>query len=175
MDELFRQTKGVYVSDLKEPEVFTKRIAFNVIPQIDKFLEGEYAGYTKEEWKMIVETKKIMEDDNIEVTATCVRVPVFIGHSESVNVEFDREVSEEEVFAALKKAKGIKVVDERVPGGYITPFEAQGTDETYVSRIRRDNTNKKAFNMWVVSDNIRKGAALNTIQIAEELIANHGL
>lgn len=175
MDELYHQTKGIYVSDMKEPEVFTKRIAFNLIPQIDKFMEGEYAGYTKEEWKMVVETKKIMEDDNIEVTATCVRVPVFLAHSECVNVEFEREVTEAEIYAALAKAKGVEVVDERVAGGYITPYEAQGKDATFVSRIRRDNTNKKAINMWVVSDNIRKGAALNTIQIAEELIANHGL
>jgi aspartate-semialdehyde dehydrogenase len=175
MDELYNQTKGVYVSNIKDPEVFQKRIAFNLIPQIDVFItEGPYAGYTKEEWKMVVETKKIMEAD-IEVTATCVRVPVFLSHSECVNVEFDREVSEEEVFAALRKAKGVIVIDERKPGGYATPFECAGKDETFVSRIRKDNTNPKAINMWVVADNIRKGAATNSIQIAEELIANFGL
>jgi len=172
MDELYHQTKGVYVSDIKEPEVYPKRIAFNLIPQIDKFLEGEYAGYTKEEWKMIVETKKIL-DPSIEVTATCVRVPVFIGHSESINVELEKDVTEKEIFAAFNKAEGIKVVDERKDGGYITPFESAGDDETYVSRIRMDNSKKNAVNFWCVSDNIRKGAALNSVQIAEELIRDY--
>jgi len=172
MDELYHQTKGVYVSDIKEPEVYPKRIAFNLIPQIDKFLEGEYAGYTKEEWKMIVETKKILDSD-IEITATCVRVPVFIGHSESVNVEFAEDVTEEQIFKALEKAEGIKLTDERKEGGYVTPYECAGEDDTFVSRVRMDNSKKNSVNLWVVSDNIRKGAALNSVQIAEELIKDY--
>jgi aspartate-semialdehyde dehydrogenase len=170
MDELYQQTKGVYVSDLKESENFTKRIAFNVIPHIDKFMDGEYAGYTKEEWKMIVETKKILSND-IDVTATCVRVPVFIGHAESVNIEFEREVTEAEIFDALRSFEGIELVDDRKDGGYSTPFESAGMDPVYVSRVRKDNTNPKAVNLWVVADNIRKGAALNAVQIAEALIS----
>ncbi|MDX1950170.1 MAG: aspartate-semialdehyde dehydrogenase, partial [Rickettsiales bacterium] len=173
MDELYHQTKGVYVSDLKEPEKFTKRIAFNVIPHIDKFMEGEFEGYTKEEWKMTVETKKIMGDDDIQVTATCVRVPVFVSHSEAINVEFDREISVADVRKVLEKAEGIEVVDTHENGGYMTPYEAAGKDATYVSRIRKDVTNPKAINMWVVSDNIRKGAALNSVQIAEVLIRDY--
>jgi aspartate-semialdehyde dehydrogenase len=173
MDELYNQTKGVYVSNITEPQKFTKRIAFNVIPHIDKFIEeGEFAGYTKEEWKMTVETKKIMGED-IPVTATCVRVPVFIGHSEAINVEFDKPVSVEKVRAALENAPGVQVMDERKDGGYITPYECQGSDLTYISRIRGDVTNPNAINMWVVSDNLRKGAALNAVQIAEELIKNY--
>ncbi len=172
MDELYNQTKGIYVSNFMEPEKFTKRIAFNVIPHIDKFLDGEYEGYTKEEWKMAVETKKIMGDD-IAVTATCVRVPVFIGHSESVNIEFDKPVTVEAAKAALEKAPGVKVFDEHKDGGYVTPYECQGEDATFVSRIRRDLTNKNALNIWVVSDNLRKGAALNAVQIAEELIKTY--
>jgi aspartate-semialdehyde dehydrogenase len=172
MDELYDQTKGVYVSDLKEAQNFTKRIAFNVIPHIDKFMEGDYSGYTKEEWKMIVETKKIMEDD-IDVTATCVRVPVFIGHAESINIEFENDFSEAEAIEALRNAEGVQVVDERKDGGYITPFESAGEDAVYVSRIRKDNTNNKALNLWVVSDNVRKGAALNSVQIAETLIKDY--
>lgn len=172
MDELYGQTKGVYVSDIKEPEVYPKRIAFNLIPHIDKFMEGEYAGYTKEEWKMIVETKKIL-DPAIDVTVTCVRVPVFIGHSEVVNVEFENDVTEEQIFEALKNAEGVTVVDERKDGGYMTPFESAGQDDTFVSRIRMDNSKKNACNLWVVSDNVRKGAALNSVQIAEELIKDY--
>jgi aspartate-semialdehyde dehydrogenase len=173
MDELYNQTKGVYVSNFKDPEKFTKRIAFNVIPHIDKFLtEGEFEGYTKEEWKMTVETKKIMGED-IPVTATCVRVPVFIGHSESVNVEFDKPVTVAAARAALEKAEGVKVYDELKDGAYATPYEVQGTDLTFVSRLRKDVTNKNALNMWVVSDNLRKGAALNAVQIAERLIKDY--
>jgi aspartate-semialdehyde dehydrogenase len=177
MDELYDQTKGVYVSDLKEPKVYPKRIAFNLIPHIDKFMEGEYAGYTKEEWKMIVETKKIL-DPAIDVTVTCVRVPVFIGHSETVNVEFVEDntrgdITEKQIYKALRGAEGVKVVDERKDGGYMTPFECAGEDDTFVSRIRMDNSKKNACNLWIVSDNIRKGAALNSIQIAEELIKDY--
>lgn len=173
MDELYSQTKGVYVSDLKDPEKFTKRIAFNVIPHIDKFMEGEFEGYTKEEWKMSVETKKIMGDQNIQVNATCVRVPVFIGHSEAINIEFEKPVSVEQARKALEKAPGVKVIDERKDGGYSTPYEAAGHDATFVSRIRKDVTNPNALNIWVVSDNIRKGAALNSVQIAEVLIRDY--
>lgn len=173
MDELYNQTKGIYVSNMIEPQKFTKRIAFNVIPHIDKFMEeGEFTGYTKEEWKMTVETKKIMGED-IAVSATCVRVPVFIGHSESVNVEFDKPVSVAKARSALEKAAGVKVVDEHKDGGYMTPYEVQGDDLTYVSRLRGDVTNPNALNMWVVSDNLRKGAALNAVQIAECLIKDY--
>jgi aspartate-semialdehyde dehydrogenase len=173
MDELYEQTRAMYNSEFTDPKKFTKRIAFNLIPQIDKFLEtGEYAGYTKEEWKMVVETKKIMGED-IPVTATCVRVPVFISHSECVNVEFDREISEQEAYKALSNAEGIEVNDKRENGGYTTPFEASGKDVTFVSRLRKDNTNPKALNMWVVSDNLRKGAALNAVQIAEVLVRDY--
>ncbi len=173
MDELYNQTKGVYVSNFKDPEKFTKRIAFNVIPHIDKFLlEGEFEGYTKEEWKMTVETKKIMGED-IGVSATCVRVPVFIGHSESVNVEFDKPVSVKDARAALVAGEGIEVYDEMKDGGYATPYETQGSDVTYVSRLRKDVTNPNALNMWIVADNLRKGAALNAVQIAEELIKTY--
>ncbi len=173
MDELYNQTKGVYVSNIKDPEIFTKRIAFNVIPHIDKFMEGEFEGYTKEEWKMAVETKKIMGDQNIQVNATCVRVPVFIGHSEAVNIEFEKPVSVEQARKALEKAPGVKVIDEHANGGYATPYEAAGHDATFVSRIRKDVTNPNALNIWVVSDNIRKGAALNSVQIAEVLIRDY--
>jgi aspartate-semialdehyde dehydrogenase len=172
MDELYEQTKGVYVNNMMEPKKFTKRIAFNVIPHIDKFMDGEFEGYTKEEWKMTVETNKIMGED-IPVTATCVRVPVFIGHSESVNVEFDKPVSVAAARELLEKAPGVKVLDEHKDGGYATPYETQGDDFTYVSRLRKDVTNPNALNMWVVSDNLRKGAALNAVQIAEELIKNY--
>lgn len=173
MDELFEQTRSIFTSEDHEPKKFTKRIAFNLIPQIDKFLtEGEYAGYTKEEWKMVVETKKIMGAD-VPVTATCVRVPVFNSHSECVNVEFEREVTEKEAYDALKKAPGVELWDKRENAGYATPFEASGKDVTYVSRLRKDNTNKNALNFWVVSDNLRKGAALNAVQIAEVLAKDH--
>jgi aspartate-semialdehyde dehydrogenase len=166
MDELFNQTKAIYVNDSVEPEKFTKRIAFNVIPHIDVFRED---GYTKEEWKMEAETKKIL-DPNIALTATCVRVPVFVGHSEAVNVELENPLSADQAREILREAPGILVVDKREPGGYVTPFEATGEDATYISRIREDETVKNGLNFWCVSDNLRKGAALNTIQIAEVLV-----
>ena len=166
MDELFNQTKAIYVNDSVEPEKFTKRIAFNVIPHIDVFRED---GYTKEEWKMDVETKKIL-DPKIALTATCVRVPVFVGHSEAVNVEFENPLSADQARDILREAPGILVVDKREDEGYVTPFEATGEDATYVSRIREDHTVKNGLNFWCVSDNLRKGAALNAIQIAEVLV-----
>ena len=167
MDELFNQTKAIYVNDPVEPEVYPKQIAFNVIPHIDVFLDD---GSTKEEWKMVVETKKIM-DPAIKVTATCVRVPVFVGHSESINIEFENEVDENDAREALRQAPGVMVFDKREDGGYITPQECVGEYATYVSRIRQDSTADNALNIWVVSDNLRKGAALNAIQIAESLTA----
>ncbi len=166
MDELFNQTKAIYVNDSVEPGKFTKRIAFNVIPHIDVFRED---GYTKEEWKMDVETKKIL-DPKIQLTATCVRVPVFVGHSEAVNVEFENPISAEQARDMLREAPGLLVVDKQEDGGYITPFEATGEDATYISRIREDHTVKNGLNFWCVSDNLRKGAALNAIQIAEVLV-----
>ena len=166
MDELFNQTKAIYVNDSVEPEKFTKRIAFNVIPHIDVFRED---GYTKEEWKMDVETKKIL-DPEIALTATCVRVPVFVGHSEAVNIEFENPISADQARDILREAPGILVVDKRENGGYVTPFEATGEDATYISRIREDKTVKNGLNFWCVSDNLRKGAALNAIQIAEVLV-----
>jgi aspartate-semialdehyde dehydrogenase len=167
MDELWSQTKGKYVPGQEvEPKKFTKEIAFNCIPHIDVFMED---GYTKEEWKMVAETKKIL-DPKIKVTATCVRVPVFVGHSESVNVEFERPISAAEAMEILRKAPGCMVFDKREPGGYITPQEAAGEDATYISRIREDATVENGLNMWVVADNLRKGAALNAIQIAETII-----
>ena len=171
MDELWHQTKGKYVPGQElEPVKFQKEIAFNVIPQIDVFMED---GYTKEEWKMMAETKKIL-DPRISVTATCVRVPVFVGHSEAVNVEFERPMSVAEARSILREAPGCLVVDKREPGGYVTPQEAAGEDATYISRIREDATVEHGLAMWIVSDNLRKGAALNTIQIAESII-NRGL
>jgi aspartate-semialdehyde dehydrogenase len=166
MDELFNQTKAIYVNDSVEPEKFTKRIAFNVIPHIDVFRED---GYTKEEWKMSAETAKIL-DPKISLTATCVRVPVFVGHSEAVNVEFENAISAEQAREILREAPGILVVDKQEDGGYVTPFEATGEDATYISRIREDKTVKHGLNFWCVSDNLRKGAALNAIQIAEVLV-----
>ena len=166
MDELFNQTRAIYVNDSAEPEKFPKRIAFNVIPHIDVFMED---GFTKEEWKMTVETKKIL-DPAIELTATCVRVPVFVGHSEAVNVEFENPISADQARDILREAPGILVIDKREPGGYITPFEATGEDATYISRIREDKTVKNGLAFWCVSDNLRKGAALNAIQIAEVLV-----
>jgi aspartate-semialdehyde dehydrogenase len=148
-----------------EPKVYPKQIAFNVIPHIDKFMED---GTTKEEWKMVAETKKII-DKSIKVTATCVRVPVFVGHSEAVNIEFENFLDEDEARNILGKAPGIIVVDERKSGGYITPIESVGEFATYVSRIRQDSTIENGLNLWCVSDNLRKGAALNTVQIAEIL------
>ncbi|MEJ1160043.1 aspartate-semialdehyde dehydrogenase [Prosthecomicrobium sp. N25] len=166
MDELFQQTRAVFVTDPIEPKKFPKRIAFNLIPHIDVFMED---GYTKEEWKMMAETKKIL-DPKIKLTATCVRVPVFIAHSEAVNVEFERPISAEEATDILREAPGCLVVDKREPGGYITPYEAAGEDATYISRIREDATVENGLALWIVSDNLRKGAALNAVQIAEVLV-----
>jgi aspartate-semialdehyde dehydrogenase len=169
MDELFAQTRAVFVSDPVEPKKLPKRIAFNVIPQIDAFMDD---GSTKEEWKMVAETKKIL-DPKIKLTATCVRVPVFIGHSEAVNIEFEKPISANEARDILAHAPGCLVVDRREPGGYITPHEAAGEDATYISRIREDPTIENGVNLWCVSDNLRKGAALNAVQIAE-VVANRG-
>ncbi|HEV7439543.1 MAG TPA: aspartate-semialdehyde dehydrogenase [Methylobacterium sp.] len=166
MDELFNQTRSVFTAGEVKVEKFTKRIAFNVIPHIDVFMED---GYTKEEWKMVAETKKML-DPKIKLTATAVRVPVFIGHAEAVNVEFERPISPEEATAILRSAPGIMVVDKRENGGYITPHEAAGEDATYVSRIRADPTIDNGLSFWCVSDNLRKGAALNAVQIAEVLV-----
>jgi aspartate-semialdehyde dehydrogenase len=166
LDELFAQTKAIYVNGAVETKKFPKRIAFNVIPHIDVFMED---GYTKEEWKMVAETKKIL-DPKIKLTATCVRVPVFISHSEAVNIEFEKAVTADEARDILRSAPGCLVIDKREPGGYITPYEAAGEDATYISRIREDITVPNGLAMWVVSDNLRKGAALNAIQIAEALI-----
>ena len=166
MDELFRQTRAIFVADPIEHKLFTKQIAFNVIPHIQDFLDS---GYTKEEWKMMVETQKILDPD-IQVTATCVRVPVFISHSEAVNIEFEHAITAEKARSLLREAPGVLVVDKREDGGYVTPVEAAGEDATYVSRIRRDPTVEHGLSLWVVSDNLRKGAALNAIQIAECLV-----
>jgi aspartate-semialdehyde dehydrogenase len=165
-DELWTQTKGIFVNDTPSPRKFSKQIAFNVIPHIDVFMED---GQTKEEWKMTVETKKIL-DPKIKVTATCVRVPVFVGHSEAVNIEFEKPITADEARDALREAAGVSVIDKREPGGYATPIEAVGEYDTYVSRIREDATIENGLNIWVVSDNLRKGAALNTVQILETLI-----
>ena len=166
MDELFSQTKAVFQLDEIEAKKFPKRIAFNVIPQIDVFMED---GYTKEEWKMVVETKKIL-DPKIKLIATCVRVPVFVGHSEAVNIEFENPITPDEARDILRNAPGCLVIDSHEPGGYVTPYEAAGEDATYISRIREDATVENGLSMWIVSDNLRKGAALNAIQIAECLI-----
>jgi len=166
MDELFRQTRAVFVTDPIEKVKFTKQIAFNVIPHIDVFMDD---GYTKEEWKMMVEVQKILDPD-IQVNATCVRVPVFVGHSEVVNIEFERPITAQRARAILREAPGCLVIDKHEDGGYITPIECAGEDATYVSRIRKDPTVEHGLSMWVVSDNLRKGAALNAVQIAECLI-----
>ena len=166
MDELFQQTRAVFVSDSVETRKFPKRIAFNLIPQIDVFMED---GFTKEEWKMMAETKKIL-DPKIRLTATCVRVPVFISHSESVNVEFENPITVEEARNILREAPGVLVIDKHEAGGYITPHEAAGEDATYISRIREDATVENGLAFWCVADNLRKGAALNAVQIAEVLI-----
>jgi aspartate-semialdehyde dehydrogenase len=172
MDELWQQTKAKYVPGTEvSPKKFTKQIAFNCIPHIDVFMED---GYTKEEWKMMAETKKIM-DPRIKLTATCVRVPVFVGHSEAVNLELEKPLTPEEAREILRNAPGISVVDKREPGGYATPVECAGEFDTYVSRIREDNTVENGIAMWIVSDNLLKGAALNAIQIAEEMIARNML
>jgi aspartate-semialdehyde dehydrogenase len=170
MDELWNQTKGIFVTDTPTPKKFTKQIAFNVIPHIDVFVDG---GETKEEWKMTVETKKIL-DPKIKLTATCVRVPVFVGHSEAVNIEFEKPISAEDARELLREAPGCMVIDKREPGGYVTPVECVGDYATFISRIREDATIENGLNLWIVSDNLRKGAALNTVQIAESLI-NRGL
>ena len=169
INELEEQSKKVLDKKKVSSKNFTKQIAFNVIPHIDTFMEDRY---TKEEWKMTVETKKIL-DPNISLSATCVRVPVFVGHSESVNVEFNSEVDAEKIKKCLEKAPGCKVVDEVKDGGYITPVESSGDSTTYISRIRNDNTQKNSINMWVVSDNLLKGAALNAVQIANVLIKKY--
>ena len=169
MDELFRQTRGIYVNDSIEKENFTKQIAFNVIPHIDVFRDD---GGTKEEWKMEVETQKILDPD-IDVSATCVRVPVFVGHGEAVNVEFEGPITVDEARAALDAMPGVVLIDHRGDEGYVTPVEAAGEDAVYVSRLRADASVAHGLNMWVVSDNLRKGAALNAVQIAEELVRFH--
>jgi aspartate-semialdehyde dehydrogenase len=166
MDELFTQTRAVFVSDPVENKKFPKRIAFNVIPHIDVFLDD---GFTKEEWKMVAETKKIL-DPKIKLVATCVRVPVFIGHSEAVAVEFENQITADEARDLLRESPGCLVIDKREPGGYITPVESAGEDATYISRIREDPTVENGLMLWVVSDNLRKGAALNAVQIAEVLV-----
>jgi aspartate-semialdehyde dehydrogenase len=166
MDELFSQTKAVFTVEEIVSKQFPKRIAFNLIPQIDAFMED---GFTKEEWKMVVETKKIL-DPKIKVVATCVRVPVFIGHSEAVNIEFEQPISADEAREVLRNAPGCLVVDKHEPGGYVTPYECVGEDATYISRVRDDPTVDNGLVLWCVSDNLRKGAALNAIQIAECLI-----
>src|SRR5204863_1184632 len=166
MDELFAQTKAVFTMDEIENKKFPKRIAFNLIPHIDVFMDD---GFTREEWKMVVETKKIL-DPKIKVVATCVRVPVFIGHSEAVNIEFDEPISADEARECLRNAPGCVVIDKREPGGYVTPYESAGEDATYISRIREDPTVENGLVLWCVSDNLRKGAALNAVQIAECLI-----
>jgi aspartate-semialdehyde dehydrogenase len=166
MDELFSQTKAVYTNDELVNKKFPKRIAFNVIPHIDVFMED---GYTKEEWKMMAETKKIL-DPKIKLSATCVRVPVFVGHSEAVNIEFENPITADEARNILRNAPGCLVIDKHEPGGYVTPYESAGEDATYISRIREDATVENGLALWCVSDNLRKGAALNAVQIAECLI-----
>ena len=166
MDELFAQTRAVFVTDPIEPKKFPKRIAFNVIPQIDVFMDD---GFTREEWKLVAETKKML-DPKIKVVATCVRVPVFIGHSEAVSIEFDEPISADEARELLRNAPGCLVVDKREAGGYVTPYESAGEDATYISRIREDPTVDSGLVLWIVADNLRKGAALNAVQIAECLI-----
>ncbi|MDC7785788.1 aspartate-semialdehyde dehydrogenase [Rhodoplanes sp. TEM] len=166
MDELFAQTKSVFTLDEMQVKKFPKRIAFNLIPQIDVFMED---GYTKEEWKMMAETKKIL-DPKIKLTATCVRVPVFVSHSEAVNIEFEKPITPDEARQILSTAPGCLVIDKREPGGYVTPYEAAGEDATYISRIREDATVENGLVLWCVSDNLRKGAALNAVQIAECLL-----
>lgn len=169
MDELFEQSRAIFVGDPVSTNTFTKQIAFNVIPHIDVFLDD---GSTKEEWKMVVETKKIL-DPKIKLTATCVRVPVFVGHSESVNIEFEREISAEEAKDILREAPGCMLIDKHEDGGYVTPVEAAGDSATYISRVREDPTIENGLNLWCVSDNLRKGAALNAVQIAELLGRRH--
>ena len=170
MDELFNSTRKIYQNEIMKPVKFSKRIAFNVIPHIDVFMED---GSTKEEWKMKVETKKIMGDE-IEVVATCVRVPVFVSHSEAVNVEFENPISVAQAKKALEAADGVLILDRIEENGYATPVEVTTKDPVYVSRLRKDDTVKNGLNLWVVADNLRKGAALNAVQIAEILVKKHG-
>lgn len=169
MDELWNQTRQIFVGDEKDVQKFTKQIAFNVIPHIDSFLDD---GSTKEEWKMVAETKKIL-DPKVKVTATCVRVPVFVGHSESINIEFEKELSAEQAQDILREAPGIMLVDKREDGGYVTPVECVGDYATFISRVRDDSTVENGLNLWCVSDNLRKGAALNAVQVAELLGRRH--
>jgi aspartate-semialdehyde dehydrogenase len=169
MDELFEQSRNIFVGDANQPVKFTKQIAFNVIPHIDAFLDD---GSTKEEWKMVVETKKIL-DPKIKVTATCVRVPVFVGHSESINIEFENEISAKKAQSILRESPGVMLVDKREDGGYVTPVECVGEYATYISRVREDSTVENGLSLWCVSDNLRKGAALNAVQIAELLGRKH--
>ena len=169
MDELFEQSRNIFVGDSNSPTKFTKQIAFNVIPHCGDFLDG---GETTEEWKLVVETKKIL-DSRIKVSATCVRVPVFVGHSESVNIEFENEISAEEAQSILRESPGIMLVDKREDGGYVTPVECVGDYATFISRVREDPTVDNGLSLWVVSDNLRKGAALNAVQIAELLGRRH--
>ena len=169
MDELFEQSRAIFVGDKLEPRKFTKQIAFNVIPHIDVFLDD---GSTKEEWKMVVETKKIL-DPKIKINATCVRVPVFVGHSEAINIEFENEISATQAQDILREAPGVMLVDKREDGGYVTPVECVGDGATYVSRVREDPTVENGLTIWCVSDNLRKGAALNAVQIAELLGRRH--
>jgi aspartate-semialdehyde dehydrogenase len=169
MDELFEQSRNIFVGDRAEAKKFTKQIAFNVIPHIDSFLDD---GSTKEEWKMVAETKKIL-DPKVKVTATCVRVPVFVGHSEAINIEFENELSAEDAQNILREAPGVMLVDKREDGGYVTPIECVGDYATFISRVRDDSTVDYGINLWCVSDNLRKGAALNAVQIAELLGRRH--
>ena len=169
MDELFQQSRAIFVGDPVEPKRFTRQIAFNVIPHIDDFLDD---GSTKEEWKMVVETKKIM-GAKIKVSATCVRVPVFVGHSEAINLEFEHEISAKQAQSILREAPGVMLVDKREDGGYVTPIECVGDGATYISRVREDPTVDNGLSLWCVSDNLRKGAALNAVQIAELLGRRH--
>ena len=169
MDELFEQSRNIFVGDSNTPVKFTKQIAFNVIPHIDDFLDD---GSTKEEWKMVVETKKIL-GSSIKVSATCVRVPVFVGHSEAINIEFENEISAEQAQSILRESPGVMLVDKREDGGYVTPVECVGDYATFVSRVREDPTVDNGLSIWVVSDNLRKGAALNAVQIAELLGRRH--
>ena len=169
MDELFEESRAIFVGDPVEPRKFTKQIAFNVIPHIDVFMDD---GSTKEEWKMVVETKKIL-DPNIKVQATCVRVPVFVGHSEAINLEFENEISAKQAQEILRESPGVMLVDKREDGGYVTPIECVGDNATYVSRVRDDPTVENGLTIWCVSDNLRKGAALNAVQIAELLGRRH--
>jgi len=174
MDELFEQTRAVFVGDQKTHSKFTKQIAFNVIPHIDVFMDAssDYDGYTREEWKMAAETNKILSPD-IRVTATCVRVPVFVGHSEAISVEFDRPITVARAQALLREAPGVMLIDKREDGGYVTPIECVGDYATFVSRVRKDPTVENGLTLWCVSDNLRKGAALNAVQIAELLGRRH--